>query len=268
MHLIPATGTVTSAIEPPNVYLVVGERSVLIDAGSGQEEALETRLAYVKQVAAGLDLIIVSHAHPDHLGGVAWLKRATGARLAIHRGDAAWARSRFQLDVDLLLEDGETIDLGNRRLDVVHTPGHTPGHMCLYLVDDAVLFSGDQVVGTGTTAIESPHGDMATYVQSLRRLLGYQVRLICPGHGPLACQPQHRIEELIQQRLDRERQMLDCLKQAPAYPRELVARIYPGLAGPMVGIAQRHVMAHLLKLEGDGRIVRESGSWRIASGKG
>lgn len=263
--LIPAAAI--SAFQPPNVYLVLGERSALIDAGHDQEPGLGIRLAYVKEAApAGLDFIVVSHAHRDHIGGAARLKQATGARLAFHREDAVQAKDRFGLEADLVLEDGQVLDLGSRCLEVVHTPGHTPGHICLYLVAEAMMFTGDQVVGMGTTAIEPPQGDMAAYVQSLHRLLSYELRLICPAHGPLLRQPRRKLEELIQQRLDRERQVLDCLRWGPAGPRELVAEIYPELKGYMVEVAERHMLAHLLKLENEGKVVQEAGSWHIITG--
>lgn len=235
----------------PNVYLVVGgARGVLVDAGYGDAESVSARLDYIKAVQPRLEYVVLTHTHPDHMGGAAMLRERTGAKIVVHAAEAG----RGGIAVDRVVEDGDTLPLNGARLEVVHTPGHSPGHICLYLRPERILFSGDQVVGTGTTAMRPPEGDMATYIESLKRLLSYDIAMICPGHGPPVKEARRKIEELIQHRLEREGQVMAGLSQGKATIRELVDDIYPELDSRLVPAAEGQVLAHLIKLEREGKV--------------
>ncbi|MFQ5924679.1 MAG: MBL fold metallo-hydrolase, partial [Dehalococcoidia bacterium] len=108
--------------------------------------------------------------------------------------------------------------------------------------------------GLGTTAMRPPEGDMAQYIDSLRKLLEYDIQLICPGHGPAIGEARRKLDELIQHRLEREEQVIAGLKQGKATVKELVADIYPELDSLLIEAAKGQVLAHLMKLEGEGKV--------------
>jgi len=117
-----------------------------------------------------------------------------------------------------------------------------------------VLFSGDHVLWLGTTVIMPQEGSMAEYIDSLRKLLAYDMQMICPGHGPLIGAPRRKIQELVQHRLEREEQVLRFLKQGLRAVDELVREIYPELDEHLRAMAQGQVTSHLIKLEQEGKV--------------
>lgn len=251
MEIAPGVHSIPAGIDPfmgffaPNVYLVVGREGILIDSGFGDDGSVCARSDYVKDIV-GLRLshIVISHAHPDHIGGATGLKEETGAEITLHSAEHA------AIAVDKVVADGDAID----GLEVIHTPGHSPGHICIYMKEQGILFSGDHVLGMGTTAMRPPEGDMAQYIDSLRKLCDYDIGMICPGHGPLIREARRKLEELIQHRLEREEQVITGLNQGKATVAELVAEIYPELDRRLYEAAKGQVLAHLMKLEREGKV--------------
>jgi glyoxylase-like metal-dependent hydrolase (beta-lactamase superfamily II) len=238
-----------------------------------------------KGQALKLSHIIVTHHHIDHCGGAHALRQATGARICLHPTEArllsewraaapqdmdipaepqtlaerlgAWRRATAQTTADCLVQGGDTIQVGGITIEVIDTPGHTLGSISLYLRDEGVLFTGDTVLGLGTVAImPPPHGDMALYMQSLERLKGYQAALLCPGHGPPVRDVARKLQELIDHRQERERQILAAVGQGRGRLEALLAELYPELDRRLVGMARGQLLAHLAKLESEGRIAR------------
>ena len=261
VHSIPVSKGAFMGTYSPNVYLVAGREAALIDAGYGDEADVRARVDYVKGLAnTNLAYIVVTHAHADHAGGAEAIKEATGAKIVLHRLDAERQNRYLQATtVDMEVEDGDTLEVDSAELEVIHSPGHSPGHICLYLRGEKVLFSGDNVPGAGTTAIAPPEGDMGQYVDSLRKLLSYDIQIICPGHGPIIREPRRKIQELIDHRLDREEQVLSCLRQGKETIEEMVREIYPELDRRLLGAARGQVLAHLIKLEGENRVTQLAG---------
>lgn len=295
VHIIPAHQAFLSGPYAPNVYLVVdGGQGALIDAGYPDEGSIGPRLEYLQGMAnpsAGsgqalkLAHIIVTHHHIDHCGGAHALRQATGARICLHPTEArllsewraaapqdmdipaepqtlaerlgAWRRATAQTTADCLVQGGDTVQVGDVTLKVIDTPGHTLGSISLYLREEGVLFTGDTVLGLGTVAImPPPHGDMALYMQSLERLKGYQAALLCPGHGPPVRDVARKLQELIDHRRERERQILAAVGQGRGRLETLLAELYPELDRRLVGMARGQLLAHLAKLESEGRIAR------------
>ena len=252
VHSIPGGKGPFMGFLAPNVYLVVGKEGVLIDSGDGDEASVAPLLDYVKKFEGPrLAYIAITHAHPDHIGGVSKVKEATGAAIVLHSRDASRCD---EVAVDKVVEDGDSLVLDSISLEVIHTPGHSPGHVCILLKEESILFSGDHVLGLGTTAMRPPEGDMAQYIDSLRKLLDYDIQLICPGHGPPITAPRRKLEELIQHRLEREHQVLSRLQAERATIAELVHAIYPELDSRLYQAAEGQVLSHLIKLEQEGKV--------------
>ena len=141
-------------------------------------------------------------------------------------------------------------------LQAIFTPGHAADHLCYYLESDRVLFSGDLILGTGTTVIPVEGGDMTAYLDSLRRLLEREIRAIYPGHGPVINRPREYILQYIRHREMREEQILALLKDGVRDVPTLVKRIYADVPQADRGLAQQTVLSHLIKLEREGIVVR------------
>jgi glyoxylase-like metal-dependent hydrolase (beta-lactamase superfamily II) len=237
----------------PNIFVVVGQEAALIDSGYFDREEAKTGLEYIESLAPlRLAYILVTHPHPDHIGGCRSIREATGAQIVAHHLGVPRLES-YNLAADITVDDGDILDIGGVPLEVIHTPGHTRDSVCFYIRESEVLFTGDLIVGFGTPVIDAPDGDIAQYIDSLRKLLNFRVRLICPGHGPLVREPERKINELIAHRLEREQQVLSCLRQGKRSVPDLIADIYPELDRRLVDLARRQVQAHLDKLVREGK---------------
>jgi glyoxylase-like metal-dependent hydrolase (beta-lactamase superfamily II) len=258
VHLIPIPSVALPPFYGTNSYLVGKSEVALIDPGSSQEESIRAILSYLEGLSgARLIKIIITHRHPDHMEGASAIKEATGAEIGIYESDAQWLTNRPGAPpIDYTLRDGDIIELGDLTLKVIHTPGHASGHICLYLQEEKILFSGDLIVGFGTVVISPPDGNMKAYLDSLKVLSGYQIKAICPGHGPVITDAPKKIQEYIEHRLMRERQVINSLKGGEKTIRELVKEVYTDVDPKLHSLAERSVAAHLLKLKEEGRVSR------------
>jgi len=254
--------------------VVDGGQGALIDSGLGDEEAIAARLEYIRRLNLRLAYIIITHSHLDHSGGADALRRATGAPILMHRQEEPFiGRGPEDLDVpperlkqwreaaararpDRLLEDGEGLPLGSITLEVIHTPGHTPGSLCIWLPQEKALFTGDMVLGMGTVVVPPPpYGDMILYLESLRRLLSLDASLLLPGHGPPVRQPALKLQELIDHRRERDEQVLAALRRGRRTVKEILPDIYPELDSRLVPMASQQILSHLEKLRREGRVI-------------
>jgi hydroxyacylglutathione hydrolase len=168
-----------------NTYLIHSDNETVVDLGS---TAIAKKLPIVE-----VTYIVLTHVHYDHTGGLGVIK--TDAKIMMHEADAkmvgtpATASNFFgarapTFNIDVLLKDGDQIDLGSSMLRVVHTPGHTPGSICLYEPESKSLFSGDTIFphgGIGRTDLVG--GSSKALVESIERLTKFDIEVLYPGHG-------------------------------------------------------------------------------------
>lgn len=239
-----------------NTYLVGIDEVAVIDPGP--DIAKHVSAIVGASMRERVRWVLLTHTHPDHSPATTALVKATGAEVL------AFSKREPNLKVDRTVTDGDTIDGTEFRLEVLHTPGHAPNHLCFYLDEERILFTGDTILD-GMYSVVSPKsgGDMAQYIATLQRLRKMRLSKIAPGHGDVIEEPRARSDEYLQHRLAREKQILAILKQGPAKIREIVATLYPDTPEPLLDVAAQQVHAHLLKLRAEGKVAGTSAksSW-------
>ena len=182
-------------VSPPlaaNVYFIDDEKKAVIDTGGDATFLVERLRKFVNPKE--IDYIILTHSHFDHAAATADLKRICGAKILIHPEEYEFVKSvgfstvffnikypPFSPDVEV--GEGDYIDLGELSFKVLHTPGHTPGSICLYEENEKILFSGDTVFPNGAFGrVDLPGGNARDLIQSLKRLASLDVEIMYPGH--------------------------------------------------------------------------------------
>ena len=233
-----------------NTYLLGSGRLILIDTGAGVP-ADEPRLKEAVEESRGtLSLVLVTHGHRDHAGGIGAVKRMyPDAVVRKFPGSEPPAMSSP-------IQPGELIHLDGITLRAIHTPGHAADHLCFYWVEERVLFSGDLILGEGTVVIPRRGGNLLEYLGSLERLRSLDIQRIYPGHGPVIEDPAAKIAADMDHRQMRERQILEALGAGAGTIQEMVALIYAHVPGALHSAAAESVWNHLVKLEGDHRVHR------------
>jgi glyoxylase-like metal-dependent hydrolase (beta-lactamase superfamily II) len=222
----------------PGPFTLDGTRTYLIDdtAVLDPGPAIDAHVDAIAAAMPNLRTIFITHRHADHAPAAIPLKRRTGARIVAPRGVLD--------ETDRVVEDGEVVD----GLEAIATPGHTNEHVC-YLTAAGDLFTGDTILGSGTTTIFPPDGHMGDYIRSLRRLRERAPRRIYPAHGPTRDDAVALIDEYIAHRLQREEQVRDALAAGARTVAEMRQRIYPDLDPRLHGAAEIQIRAHLIKIE-------------------
>ena len=230
--------------------------------------------------------ILVTHCHADHSPLTAWLRAETGATVyafgphpppdpadaeevaeEIAEGVKLEESTDLAFTPDVRVADGEVAASGpGWTIRGVHTPGHTSNHMCWALAEDGVLFPGDHVMGWSTTVVSPPDGDMTAYMESLRKVAGRADQVYWPTHGPAIPGPQRYVDALVRHRLQREEQVLAAVRSGLGEIPAIVALLYADVDEKLHKPAGRSVLAHLVKLAAEGRVVVvDGGRPRLAS---
>jgi glyoxylase-like metal-dependent hydrolase (beta-lactamase superfamily II) len=246
LGLAPSTHT--------NAYLVGGDPAYLLDPGTSEPAELEKLFAVLDEHRSSggrLHAVVLTHHHPDHVGGAAAVAQRYGVPIYSHPRTAEALTGK--IPIQKLINEGDCLELGRTPdgygtwgLEAVHTPGHASGHFVFWETLSSV-------------AIAPPDGDLAVYLASLRRLLALDCRLLLPGHGNASATPRRTIEDCLEHRARREEQLLSALGETPRAVTELAAELYKGLPAALMRLGELQVEAGLIKLERDGRARRVLG---------
>jgi glyoxylase-like metal-dependent hydrolase (beta-lactamase superfamily II) len=247
------------------IYLVGEDQVLTIDSGADEERYRWMLRGYLAATErAEIALCAVTHFHFDHSSNIRWLCEEFGARAHIAPETVERLEPRMlppQPSQPVLA--GGTLDAGSVRLQTIHTPGHSPESFCYYLQDEGVLFTGDTILGSTTTSVN----DLGAYMQSLASIRDLpNLRVICPGHGPLIHEPVRVIDEYISHRNQREREIVETLSSGEALSSwEIMERLYTDIDPRLRRAADGNVRSHLAKLDQEGRLRVEPGKPRVLS---
>jgi glyoxylase-like metal-dependent hydrolase (beta-lactamase superfamily II) len=229
-------------LEGTNTWIVGAAPALVIDPGP----AIPAHLDEVARVAGPVAAVLVTHDHPDHAPGASAFALRVGAPLYA-----------FRLEGAHHLRDGHLLTVGGIEVQTIHTPGHSSDHLAFHLPQTGALFTGDAVLGRGTSFIDPPDGDLAQYLRSLTRMQELRPKLLYPGHGPIVFRAAAKLQEYVDHRAEREAQVLACMAHGPATIMEMVGTIYADYPEEVHPLAARSVLAHLLKLQAEGRVDKE-----------
>ena len=214
---------------------------VVIDPGPDDD----VHLAALNKRLAGktVGVVLVTHSHPDHLPLAERFAAPHHASVRRHPE----------------LADGDIVRAGNLNVTALHTPGHSADHLCFLLADDDAVFTGDLILGRGSSMVTYPDGDVAGYLRSLERLAALRPRILFPGHWEPVTEAMAKIAEYRAHRLEREAQVLAEVRRGPGTAAELTRRVYGELDEKLVVAAEMTMRAHLRKLVDEGLVqeVRE-----------
>ena len=241
---------VTRVVAPnPGPYTGPGTNTWIVEAGPvvavidpGPDD--DSHLAALNQRLAGrtVGVVLVTHSHPDHLPLAERFAAPHHASVRRHPG----------------LGDGDVVRAGNLNLTALHTPGHSADHLSFLIPDDRVVFTGDLILGQGSSMVTYPEGDVAAYLRSLERLAALEPRILFPGHWDPVTDAMSKIDEYRRHRLEREAQVLAAVRMGGGTAGELTRRVYGQLEEKLMAAAEMTLRAHLRKLVDDG-LVRAEG---------
>ncbi|CAL1678779.1 unnamed protein product [Lasius platythorax] len=264
-------------LQGTNTYLVgTGHRRVLVDSGESK-----TADAYIKllnnvlnEENATVEHLVVTHWHHDHIGGVEPVHNLLKSLFPSDKRPTVWKLPRSSDDHETSndeksvqwepLRDDQVMEVEGAKLQVKYTPGHTSDHACLLLQDENILFSGDCILGEGTSVFE----DLHDYLLSLDKILEMRPKIIYPGHGPVLDDPLPRIQYYIRHRKQREEEILRILEEEgnnkPMTGMNIVQLIYKDIPNKWP-VAWYTVEQHLRKLQKEGKVSQEQegGWWRV-----
>jgi glyoxylase-like metal-dependent hydrolase (beta-lactamase superfamily II) len=221
--LAPNPGPMTH--EGTNTYLYGADPCTVIDPGPDDSRHLDAIRAAAAE-RGGIGLVLLTHSHHDHSEGAE------------------------RLGAEVLLPS-RPVEL--RGLRAVLTPGHAPDHVS-YISEDAVCFCGDIVLGEGSSWVAPEEGALAAYMNSLRLLLGEELELICPGHGPWVTDPAGKLAEYLEHRESRERRLLAALERGERSRAALLDEVWDDVPAELRPAAEHVMDAHLSKLRDEGRL--------------
>jgi glyoxylase-like metal-dependent hydrolase (beta-lactamase superfamily II) len=228
-----------------NTYLLQGRVPSLIDAGVGDEGHLRS----IESALEGRSLarVLITHGHPDHVGGLTKILERWPSADVIRFGDR-----------------NEIVEAGDTRLRIIHTPGHAPDHLGFLDEETGDVYCGDLARMGGSIVIPaSKGGNLRHYLESLKRVRALEPKRLLPGHGPVVVDPAALIDEYLDHRARRENEIVAALREGSRTPEEMVPRIYGVLSRELSAAAADSVLAHLVKLHDEQRAFVADDGWKL-----
>jgi glyoxylase-like metal-dependent hydrolase (beta-lactamase superfamily II) len=256
--LAPNAGMMTGP--GTNTYLVGIESIAVIDPGP----LIPEHIASIQsQAGAQINWILCTHTHPDHSPAARSLAAVTGAGL-LGPLPPKQPQQDQTFEPHRVLADGDRLETDEFSLRAIHTPGHASNHLCYVHEELNWLFTGDHVMAGSTVVIDPPDGNMNQYLASLRKARDLDVDKLAPGHGHVLDNPGKVIDWIIDHRLEREAKIVTAMESCPGFTaHDLVPAVYEDVHPKLYGVAERSLLAHLEKLEEDGRATRNGDRWTM-----
>jgi len=270
MEIAPGIHNVITEEKPAagvtNTYLVVGSEGALwVDTGWDREGEAEARIDYWRRLGSPeIKGFAVTHRHPPHWGNAPAIQAVTGGPIIATPAEKEVLEERMGgAKVDRVVDDGDTLSLGNLTIEFVHAPGHTYGSLAVLIRERRALFTGDNVMGIGTSVVNPGEGEIALFLQTMEKFLALNLAVIYPGQGPVITDPSAKLRELIEHRRAREQAIVYLLQQGPRTLEELYGAMYPPMDERLTRLGHNQVRSHLIKLENEHRVVMENEAYRL-----
>ncbi len=258
VEVVPVKTATLPPADHTNSYLIGDPDGdfVLVDPAARMREGMEQLATAVERHNGNLVAIVFTHPHSDHLGDFDLLREAFDVPI--------WAsqETASQISCQRILVDGEILQLGKQNWQVLQTPGHHPGHICLF--GDAGLVAGDMVAGIGTILIPPNEGDMDQYLQQLQRLIDLKPHLIFPSHGPVIPLPQKKLTYYLNHRAARHQKVLDAVANGNQSLAQIAKIAYQDSPDAHPLLAQDQTLSHLLSHQRNGKIRQQKNNWKMA----
>ncbi len=237
-----------------NSYLIVDAGvGLLVDMGGSDLASLEAALDQVGVTT--LTGLLLTHSHGDHCSGAALVQDRFEVPVYVHELEQERLYRLQTLGGPVIdVDEDSSLSVGARSLRLLHTPGHSPGHLSVYVEQSETVLVGDLVAGTGSSWVGTPEGDVGDYLRSLTRVMRLDAQHLGPGHGPVNHTPNAKLRDAYEHRLSREAQVIRTLV-TPKTLSELRQAIYPSLPEPTADFAERSLLAHLHKLRHEKKVV-------------
>jgi glyoxylase-like metal-dependent hydrolase (beta-lactamase superfamily II) len=241
-------------------YLLKGKVPTLIDAGVSMAKHLDDVSLSLGE--SSLARVVVTHAHADHISGAPALAARWPAADFVKY---PWAEQDARYAVTWQpAHDGQSLVAGDIALDVIHTPGHSPDHLCLWHADSRTLFSGDLLIEGSTVVLPASRGgNLEAYLQSLSRIQALAPIAALPAHGAVIEDPVALIVRYRAHRAEREEQILAALTEGAGTVTAIAAKVYADLTPALLPVAEETVRAHIAKLRDEGRVHEHDGRFTL-----